>query len=175
MSHSFIKKYIECELNMSNSFIKKYIAVSFATTLIAFYTGIWWAKSGIDGDYIEYKKNIEKCIESLDIELEVDEVHVIEIVPDEVDSRQSHDAIEIVPDEVDSRQSHDVIEIVPDEVDSRQSHDAIEIVPGQIDELDSDEHIIDTENLFISDDSTMIPRLVNKPISWFNPISWFVG
>ena len=70
MSHSFIKKYIECELNMSNSFIKKYIAVSFATTLIAFYTGIWWAKSGIDGDYIEYKKNIEKCIESLDIELE---------------------------------------------------------------------------------------------------------
>uniref|UniRef100_A0A6C0LVM0 Uncharacterized protein n=1 Tax=viral metagenome TaxID=1070528 RepID=A0A6C0LVM0_9ZZZZ len=159
MSHSFIKKYIECELNMSNSFIKKYIAVSFATTLIAFYTGIWWAKSGIDGDYIEYKKNIEKCIESLDIELEVDEVHVIEIVPDEVDSRQSHDAIEIVPDEV----------------DSRQSHDAIEIVPGQIDELDSDEHIIDTENLFISDDSTMIPRLVNKPISWFNPISWFVG
>jgi len=143
MSHSFIKKYIECELNMSNSFIKKYIAVSFATTLIAFYTGIWWAKSGIDGDYIEYKKNIEKCIESLDIELEVDEVHVIEIVPDEVDSRQSHDAIEIVP--------------------------------GQIDELDSDEHIIDTENLFISDDSTMIPRLVNKPISWFNPISWFVG
>jgi hypothetical protein len=159
MSHSFIKKYIECELNMSNSFIKKYIAVSFATTLIAFYTGIWWAKSGIDGDYIEYKKNIEKCIESLDIELEVDEVHVIEIVPDEVDSRQSHDAIEIVPDEV----------------DSMQSHGAIEIVPGQIHEVDSDEHIIDTENLFISDDSTMIPRLVNKPISWFNPISWFVG
>jgi hypothetical protein len=144
---------------MSNSFIKKYIAVSFATTLIAFYTGIWWAKSGIDGDYIEYKKNIEKCIESLDIELEVDEVHVIEIVPDEVDSRQSHDAIEIVPDEV----------------DSMQSHGAIEIVPGQIHEVDSDEHIIDTENLFISDDSTMIPRLVNKPISWFNPISWFVG
>jgi short-subunit dehydrogenase involved in D-alanine esterification of teichoic acids len=159
MSHSFIKKYIECELNMSNSFIKKYIAVSFATTLIAFYTGIWWAKSGIDGDYIEYKKNIEKCIESLDIELEVDEVHVIEIVPDEVDSRQSHDAIEIVPDEV----------------DSMQSHGAIEIVPGQIHEVDSDEHIIDTENLFISDDSTMIPRLVNKPISWFNPISWFFG
>lgn len=142
---------------MRNSFIQKYIAVSFTTTLIAFYAGIWWAKFDSDRDFIEYKKNIDKCIESLDIELELDEVPVNEILPGEID-------------EVDSVESNGGIEILPEEVDSVESNEGIEILPGETDEVDSTENIIDTEKLFTLNDSS---RVVDKQISWSNPLTLF--